>query len=87
MLLAFDEEAADVTSGLSMLGFESVGDAVTPSSDPGLLLRVTDSRILLLFGTLLHTESSERDLPIKRETLPVPDRAAFEISVPKLRLT
>lgn len=84
LLGAFDEVAADVTSGLSMLGFESVGDAVIPSSDPGLLLRLTDSRILLLFGMLLHTESSERDLPIKRETLPVPDRAALEINVPKL---
>lgn len=71
-------------SGLSMLGLESVGEAVTPSSDPGLLLRLTDSRMLLLFGTLLHTESSERDRPIKRETLPVPDRAALEINVPKL---
>lgn len=84
MLLAFDDVAADVTSGLSILGLESVGDAVTPSSDPGLLLRLTDSRILLPFGILLHTESSDRDRPMKRDTLPVPDRAAFDINVPNV---
>lgn len=63
-----------------MLGFESVGDAVTPSSDPGLLLRLTDSRTFVFGAGVLHTESSERDR-IKRETLPVPERAA-SISVP-----
>lgn len=62
-----------------MLGFESVGDAVTPSSEPGLLLRLTDSRLFV--GAALHTESSDRDRLINRLTLPVPDRAA-SISVP-----
>lgn len=70
------------TSGLSILGFESVGEAVTPSSDPGLLLRLTDSRAFV-FGAgtaVLQTESSDRDR-INLETLPVPDRAA-SINVP-----
>ena len=56
------------TSGLSMLGFESVGDSVTASSEFGLLLWLADS-LLRLFDEL-HTESSERDRPIKRDTLP-----------------
>lgn len=35
-----------VISGLSTLGFESVGDPVTPSSDPALLLLLPDARML-----------------------------------------
>lgn len=77
---AADAATAAATSGLSMLGFESVGDAVTPSSEPGLLLRLTDSRILFGGAAVLHTESSERDR-MNRDTLPVPDRAA-SMSVP-----
>lgn len=71
--------------GLSRLGFESVGDSVTASSEFGLLL--ADSLrwwwwlLLWLFcgGGELHTESSDRERPIKRDTLP--DFAA-SISVP-----
>lgn len=55
------------TSGLSMLGFESVGDSVTASSEFGLILWLADS--LRLLGEL-QTESSERERPIKRDTLP-----------------
>lgn len=55
------------TSGLSRLGFESVGDSVTASSEFGLLLWLADS--FRLFGEL-QTESSERERPIKRDTLP-----------------
>lgn len=66
-------------SGLSILGFESVGDAVTPSSEPALLLRLADP--LLFAGIELHTESSERERPINFETLPVPCLAA-SIKVP-----
>lgn len=64
-------------SGLSRLGFESVGDSVTASSEFGLLLWLADS--LRLFGEL-QTESSERERPINRDTLP--DFAA-SIRVPK----
>lgn len=71
-------EGAELTSGLSILGFESVGDAVTPSSE---LLRLAEPRALLLLGTALQTESSDLDRPINRDTLPVPDRAA-SINVP-----
>lgn len=60
-------------SGLSILGFESVGEAVTPSSEPALLLRLADPLLFALFvGIELHTESSERERPMKRDTLPVP---------------
>lgn len=80
LYLAEEEEedlvvGAVLTSGLSILGFESVGDAVTPSSEPALLLRLADPLLLLAFvfaGIELHTESSDRDRPIKRDTLPVP---------------
>lgn len=65
------------TSGLSRLGFESVGDSVTASSEFGLLLWLADS--FRLFGEL-QTESSERERPIKRDTLP--DLAA-SIRVPR----
>lgn len=88
LYLAEEEEdlvvGAVLTSGLSILGFESVGDAVTPSSEPALLLRLADPCLLLalLFaGIELHTESSERERPMKRDTLPVPWRAA-SINVP-----
>lgn len=70
-------------SGLSILGFESVGDSVTASSEFGLLL--ADSLRwrwwwwLLLGGGELQTESSDRERPMKRDTLP--DFAA-SISVP-----
>lgn len=57
-----------------MLGFESVGVSVTASSEFGLS---ADS--LRLFVEL-HTESSERERPIKRDTLP--DFAA-SIKVPE----
>lgn len=50
-----------------MLGFESVGDSVTASSEFGLLLWLADS--LRLFDEL-QTESSDRERPIKRDTLP-----------------
>lgn len=68
-----------MASGLSILGFESVGDAVTPSSEPALLLRLAEP--LALLGIVLQTESSDRDRPMKRDTLPVPERAA-SIRVP-----
>lgn len=69
-------------SGLSKLGFESVGDSVTASSEFGLLL--ADSLRFewwwwWLGGGELHTESSDRERPMKRDTLP--DFAA-SISVP-----
>lgn len=70
---------AVLASGLSILGFESVGDAVTPSSEPALLLRLAEP--LALFGIVLHTESSDLERPMKRDTLPVPERAA-SIRVP-----
>lgn len=67
-----DLVGAVLTSGLSILGFESVGDAVTPSSEPALLLRLADPLLVLFAGIELHTESSERERPMKRDTLPVP---------------
>lgn len=76
LYLAEEEEdlavVAVLTSGLSILGFESVGDAVTPSSEPALLLRLAEPLFALFAGIELQTESSERDRPIKRDTLPVP---------------
>lgn len=87
-LVEGEEEEEDLfvvgaLSGLSILGFESVGDAVTPSSEPALLLRLADPLFasLLLAGIVLHTLSSLRDRPMKRDTLPVPWRAA-SINVP-----
>jgi len=56
---------------------ESVGDSVTASSEFGLML--ADSLRLCIGGGELHTESSERERPIKRDTLP--DFAA-SINVP-----
>lgn len=70
-------------SGLSKLGFESVGDSVTASSEFGLLLadslRWWRRWWWLLGGGELHTESSDRERPMKRDTLP--DFAA-SMSVP-----
>lgn len=67
---------------------ESVGDAVTPSSDPALLLRLADPWLgaalvvpVVAAGIELHTESSDRERPMNLDTLPVPWRAA-SISVP-----
>lgn len=76
-LAVVEEEVVEVlvvgASGLSILGFESVGEAVTPSSEPALLLLLADPLLLALFaGIELQTESSERERPIKRDTLPVP---------------
>lgn len=80
LYLAVEEEeelVGAVTSGLSILGLESVGDAVTPSSE---LLRLADPGLFVLFvGIVLQTESSDRDRPINRDTLPC--RAA-SINVP-----
>lgn len=73
-------------SALSILGFESVGDAVTPSSEPPLLLRLADplfAPLPLAAGIVLHTLSSLRERPMKRDTLPVPFRAA-SIRVPAM---
>lgn len=70
---------AVLASGLSILGFESVGEAVTPSSEPALLLRLAEP--LALFGMVLHTESSDLERPMKRDTLP--ERAA-SINVPTI---
>lgn len=84
LYLAVEEEGelvGAVTSGLSILGLESVGDAVTPSSE---LLRLADPCLFVLFvGIVLQTESSDRDRPMKRDTLPC--RAA-SINVPFLVL-
>lgn len=65
----------------SKLGFESVPLTEPFSSDAGLLLWLW----LWLFSLQweLHTESSDRDRPIRRDTLPV---FAASISVPHLRL-
>jgi hypothetical protein len=63
---------------LSKLGLESDGDSVTASSEAGLLLLVRSADSPGLLG-VLQTESSERERPIKRDTLP--DFAA-SISVP-----
>lgn len=67
---------------------ESVGDAVTPSSEPALLLRLADPCFVVVFAALagieLHTESSERERPMNLDTLPVPWRAA-SIKVPVSR--
>lgn len=83
LYLAEEEEVlVEGASGLSILGFESVGEAVTPSSEPALLLRLADPLLLALFvGIELHTESSERERPMNFETLPVPCLAA-SINVP-----
>lgn len=87
MVLYLAEEEVEVLvvgavlTSLSILGFESVGDAVTPSSEPALLLRLADPLLALFGGIELHTESSERERPMKRDTLPVPLRAA-SINVP-----
>lgn len=54
-------------SGLSRLGLESVGLSVT-ASEFGLLLWLADS-LRLWFGEL-HTESSDCERPMKRDTLP-----------------
>lgn len=70
---------AVLTSGLSILGFESVGDAVTPSSE---LLRLADP-FGSCVGIVLQTESSDRDRPMKRDTLPW--RAA-SINVPSFSI-
>lgn len=83
-LVLYLAEGAVLTSGLSILGFESVGDAVTPSSEPALLLRLAEPPFAVTGIELLHTESSDRDRPMNRDTLPVPFRAA-SISVPKHR--
>lgn len=94
-LVEGEEEEEDLLvtalSGLSILGFESVGDAVTPSSEPALLLRLADPLFApsppsplplpLDAGIVLHTLSSLRERPMKRDTLPVPLRAA-SINVP-----
>lgn len=77
LYLAVEEEelVGAVTSGLSILGLESVGDAVTPSSE---LLRLADPCLIVVLF-VLQTESSDRDRPMKRDTLPC--RAA-SINVP-----
>lgn len=77
VLYLAEEEEVEVlvvgASGLSILGFESVGEAVTPSSEPALLLLLAEPLLFGLFaGIELHTESSERERPMKRDTLPVP---------------
>lgn len=87
LYLAEEEVLVEGASGLSILGFESVGEAVTPSSEPALLLRLADPLLLALFvGIELHTESSERERPMNFETLPVPCLAA-SINVPLIYIT
>lgn len=85
LYLAEEEEDLEgaVLSGLSILGFESVGDAVTPSSE--LLLLADPSLLAVVAGIELHTESSERERPMKRDTLPVPWRTA-SLNVPSMVL-
>lgn len=66
-------------SGTSRLGFESLRLTEPFSSDAGLLLWLPCS----FSRQLLQTESSDRDLPMRRETFPV---FAASMSVPQRRL-
>lgn len=66
-------------TGVSKLGLESEGLSVILSSDAGLLLWLCEWLWPLSRQCELHTESSDRDLPINRDTFPV---LAASINVP-----
>lgn len=70
-------------TGASKLGFESEGLSVMLSSDAGLLLWLWEWLCPISRQRELHTESSDRDLPINRDTFPV---LAASINVPHLLL-